>query len=128
MINFDTVLIVSASLSCAIFGGGCGFLIAWGKYKEKITNHEQRLSNLNGSHKELIILKSCFNDHLMNANKESERNHAEHQEVFERLRLAERKQEALPGLIVDKVDEKWRNEWLPVLSSHIKAHINKSDN
>ena len=112
---------------------GAGMLIAWGRMKNEVQNHEKRLNYSNGQIAKQDQKDSNLEAELraMKSRHESRdslwrRNNEDHIEIFARINSLEKGQAALPGQMAEMIDKKFK-QWREDIKTDIKATIYEID-
>ena len=132
-INWETVITAVLASSFPIIIAIIGAAIVWGRYKERIDNHEQRLDTSNGKIEKQGKKDFCLQQELEGikqrcVERESlwRRNNNDHIELFSRINSLEKGLAAMPGQLKDMIDASFK-EWQVVWRRDIKYTIYEID-
>lgn len=110
-----------------------GALVAWGRLRERVRNHEESQKKSNGKidaqkekDSELQAQLRAVESRCEARKEQFRRNDADHEEIFRRLVTLETGMAALPGKIADRMDTQFK-EWRKTWSRDVKAIIYEVD-
>lgn len=131
---------VGLSVLGSVIGAGSilgAFLIAWGRIKNEVQNHEKRLDYSNGQLASQNAKDSSLEAELSAIKSRCEsrdslwrRNNDDHVEIFARINSLEKGHAAMPGQMAEMMDgrfEKWQEALEKMLTQNIKAAIYEID-